>query len=209
MHAHRWKPEHRDALLARVTVLTAGTAIVGTVGAIALGAGLASATPVAAKKSAPVAPKQQSAPATTPATPSANSTSGASSTSSPLRARDIRVLVLNGTGVSGAAHAAGGDVSAKGFVVTGFGNYSQRVSQTVVGYPTGQEAAAKFLANALGVSTIVPAQTDGGLVLLIGGDWQGSQPQVVQAPQQQQQGGGNGGGGNGGGGNGGGTSGGS
>ena len=203
MHAHRWKPEHRDALLARVTVLTAGTAIVGTVGAIALGAGLASATPVAAKKSAPVAPKQQSAPATTPATPSANSAS------SPLRARDIRVLVLNGTGVSGAAHAAGGDVSAKGFVVTGFGNYSQRVSQTVVGYPTGQEAAAKFLANALGVSTIVPAQTDGGLVLLIGGDWQGSQPQVVQAPQQQQQGGGNGGGGNGGGGNGGGTSGGS
>ena len=193
MHAHRWKPEHRDALLARVTVLTAGTAIVGTVGAIALGAGLASAAPVAAKKSAPVAPKQQSAPATTPATPSANSAS------SPLRARDIRVLVLNGTGVSGAAHAAGGDVSAKGFVVTGFGNYSQRVSQTVVGYPTGQEAAAKFLANALGVSTIVPAQTDGGLVLLIGGDWQGSQPQVVQAPQQQQQGGGNGGGGNGGG----------
>ena len=111
--------------------------------------------------------------------------------------------------MSGAAHAAGGDVSAKGFVVTGFGNYSQRVGQTVVGYPTGQEAAAKFLANALGVSTIVPAQTDGGLVLLIGGDWQGSQPQVVQAPQQQQQGGGNGGGGNGGGGNGGGTSGGS
>ena len=47
MTRHGWSAEHRDALLSRVTLLTAGTAVAGAVGAVALGAGLAAATPVA------------------------------------------------------------------------------------------------------------------------------------------------------------------
>jgi len=41
---HHWTSDHRDALLNRVTALTAGTAVVGAVGAVALGAGLQAGT---------------------------------------------------------------------------------------------------------------------------------------------------------------------
>ena len=205
MTRHGWSAEHRDALLSRVTLLTAGTAVVGAVGAVALGAGLAAATPVAASKATP---KSNAKPVTTTPSGAATPKSGGSSVSgaggsgqanTALTPGDITVAVLNGTGISGAAHAAAGDLRGYGFRISAMANYQGRVGQSVSGYPAGMKAAAQLLASKTGVSALQQADTGGQLVLVVGPDWQGSQP-VVQAPQPNQ-GGGNGGGNGGGGGN--------
>jgi len=199
MTRHGWSAEHRDALLSRVTLLTAGTAVAGAVGAVALGAGLAAATPVASKSPAP-------APSTKPAKPSTAAGSGSSvqgvggsgQSNAALAPQDISVAVLNGTGVAGAAHAAAGDLRKTGFRISATANYQGRVRQSIIGYPAGMKAAAQLLADSTGVSQIQQADTGGQLVLVVGADWQGSKP-VVQAPPPDQggNGGGNGGGGNG------------
>ena len=44
MNPRPWTSDHRDALLLRVTVLTACTAVVGAVGAVGIGVGMAEAT---------------------------------------------------------------------------------------------------------------------------------------------------------------------
>jgi hypothetical protein len=201
MTRHGWSAEHRDALLSRVTLLTASTAVVGAVGAVALGAGLAAATPVASKAPAPAPSTKPAAKSATKPSATASSGSdvagvgGSGQSNAALAPQDIEVAVLNGTGVEGAAHAAAGDLRKSGFRISATGNYQGRVSQSIIGYPAGMKASAQLLADATGVSQIQQADTGGQIVLVVGADWQGSKP-VVQAPPPDQSGngGGNGGG---------------
>lgn len=204
MTRHGWSAEHRDALLSRVTLLTAGTAVAGAVGAVALGAGLAAATPVATQKApAPKATKPSSQQVTTtpsddPApesSPTVAAGGGGGQSDKAPAPGDITVAVLNGTGIAGAAHAAAGDLRGFGFHISATANYQGRVGQSVIGYPAGMKAAAQLLATKTGVSAIQQADTGGQLVLVVGPDWQGSKP-VVQAPQPNQGSGGGSGGGN-------------
>lgn len=191
MQRHGWNAEHRDALLARVTVLTAGTAVVGAVGAVALGAGLAVASPVA-KTKATQRPSTQ--PRTSPAG-SSSTAAGSGQGSVALSPQDVQVAVLNGTGIAGTAHAAAGDLRKAGFQIAAISNYQGRVGASIIGYPAGMRAAAELLSSRTGVTQISQADTGGPLVLVVGPDWQGSQP-VVQAPQSNGGGGFSGGGGN-------------
>jgi hypothetical protein len=203
MTRHGWNAEHRDALLSRVTLLTAGTAVAGAVGAVALGAGMAAASPVASQKApAPKTTRPSTKPvATTPShgtAPQSSATAaaggGSGQSEKALAPADITVAVLNGTEIAGAAHAAAGDLRGYGFRISETGNYQGRVGQSIIGYPAGMKAAAQLLAAKTGVSALQQADTGGQLVLVIGPDWQGSQP-VVQAPPPDQGSGGNSGGG--------------
>ena len=69
MNPRTWTSHHRDALLTRVTVLTAGTAVLGTAGAMGLAVGLAATHP-STKAAASTTATMPTTPATTgPVTP--------------------------------------------------------------------------------------------------------------------------------------------
>ena len=100
MTRHGWSADHRDALLTRVTALTAGTAVVGAVGAVALGAGLAAATPVAGQQSGTrTTPKlpasgQPTTPSSAPTHSTVGGAGGSGQTNTALTPGDITVAVL-------------------------------------------------------------------------------------------------------------------
>jgi hypothetical protein len=197
MKPRTWTSNNRDALLARVTVLTAGTALTSAVGAVGLGLGLAAAsTHATSAKAGSSHTNQPSSPTAPKPTPSQTQA---------LEAAQVQVQVLNGTGIPGTAHAAARDLSAAGFQVVGIGNApTGRVDATTITYPAGMADAMRLLADSTGVTASAPAGAGSVLVLTVGPDWQGSKPPVYvpQQPQQNGGGGGNGGGGNGGGGGG-------
>lgn len=164
-----WTSDHRDVLLRRITVLTAGTAVVGAAGAVGLGALFGTQT-VAVKSSQPVVVRQAAAPSTARA-------ANAGDTVSP---QQVQVRVLNGTGVAGAARAAARDLTAQGFTVVGVGNApGGTVSATTISYPSAEIGAARTLAGLTGVSSLVADGTGSVVVLTVGPDWSGSVP----APQ--------------------------
>jgi LytR cell envelope-related transcriptional attenuator len=85
------------------------------------------------------------------------STAPTSSTTKPARPpQQVRVLVLNGSGVQGAAARMASKLRALGYAVQGVGNVP-RQAQTVVACHAGFVAESAQLANAVGPSTsIVP-----------------------------------------------------
>ncbi len=194
MTARPWTPESRDALLTRVTALTAGTAVAGAVGAVGLGAAFAVTTH----------PKSVSR-TTTGTSAAAPATSGVASTTTKARTvspSQVRVQVLNGLGVAGAARAVADQLTASGFDVVGIGNApGGAVSASVIVYPPAETEAVRLLAVATGVSAVSPSGTGSVLTLVIGPDWTGTLPAQsnvsqnnVAAPVAPAQNGGGGGG---------------
>lgn len=96
-------------------------------------------------------------------------------TQAKLARSDTSVMVLNGTGVAGAAHAAANKVSARGYRLGEIGNAAAETSRTLVMYRPGYEAEGRRLARDLRVRLVRPldgmrpAQLLGShLVLIIG-----------------------------------------
>jgi hypothetical protein len=92
-----------------------------------------------------------------------------------LERSEISVMVLNGNGLAGAAHAAADKVSARGYVVGNVGNASATTPRTLVMYRAGFAAEGARLARDLRVRLVRPldgmrpAQLMGAhLVLILG-----------------------------------------
>jgi hypothetical protein len=90
-----------------------------------------------------------------------------------LARNDTSVMVLNGGGVSGAAHAAAERISAKGYQLGEIGNARGDTPRTLVMYRPGYEAEGRRLARDLRVRVVrpldgmQPAQLLGSHVVLI------------------------------------------
>lgn len=211
---HRpWTPNHRDALLGRVSRLTAGTAVVGTVGAVGLAAGLgvtasaAASTSTSTTRSTTAQPVQAHTSTGSDAASSSGSSKGSSTTSSGSSRASraaLQVQVLNGSGIQGAAAAEAQRLTQQGFTVVGIGN-APRVARTLIAVSAHDIAGARTLADATGVGPIATADTNGYVVLILGPDWTGSgtsssssssssssQVQTWQPPAPSVQGGGGG-----------------
>jgi hypothetical protein len=187
MTARHWTPDHRDALLTRVTAITTGTAVVGCVGALGLAVGLATT----AHASTP-ATKAASAtrPATSPGVGTGTTTpSGGSGSSKTVDPSQVQVQVLNGVGIAGAAHLVADQLRSAGFDVVGIGNAARTVGQSGIIYSPDQAAAFRTLSGATGVTLSSTQGTGAALILVVGQDWQGALP----APQAVSQGRSNGG----------------
>jgi hypothetical protein len=65
-------------------------------------------------------------------------------------------MVLNGGGVSGAAHLAADQVSAKGYLLGEIGNARGETPRTLVMYRPGYEAEGRRLAHDLHVRVVRP-----------------------------------------------------
>ena len=92
-----------------------------------------------------------------------------------LERNETSVIVLNGNGRAGAAHAAADRVSARGYLLGNVGNAPGRVVHTVIMYRPGYEAEGARLGRDLHVRLVRPldgmrpAQLMGAhLVLIIG-----------------------------------------
>lgn len=92
-----------------------------------------------------------------------------------LERSEVSVMVLNGNGVAGAAHAAADRVRAREYLIGNVGNASAPSPRTVVMYRAGYEAEAARLARDLRVRVVRPldglrpAQLMGShLVLILG-----------------------------------------
>ncbi len=79
------------------------------------------------------------------------------------------VTVLNGSGVTGAAAAAGTNLTARGFQV-GTPGSSETTKTTQVQYPAGQEAQAKAVAAVVPGAVAVQSKTVTGVTLVLGSD---------------------------------------
>lgn len=173
MTGHAWSSEHRDALLTRVTVLTAGTAAVSAIGALGLGAGLQVGTHYRAAASTTPAGRSTT---TTTTGQSAQQAAKAPAATQPrtVAPRDVKVAVLNGSGVAGAAHAAASQLTAAGFDVVAIGNAPAQVQASVIAYDTAQAAELQTLEKSTGVQGTPASGTNGVLVLVLGPDWTGT-----------------------------------
>jgi hypothetical protein len=69
---------------------------------------------------------------------------------------ETSVMVLNGGGVSGAAHLAANQVSAKGYLLGEIGNARGETPRTLVMYRPGYEAEGRRLAHDLHVRIVRP-----------------------------------------------------
>jgi LCP family protein required for cell wall assembly len=95
-------------------------------------------------------------------------------TTAPLRPVDVRVKVLNGSGVQGAAANASTDFANLGFVNGGIGNDSRGVVTTSeVRYKPGDDAKAQLVAGHLPGATLVADGTLSGtdVVVVLGKDF--------------------------------------
>ena len=85
-----------------------------------------------------------------------------------LRPSDVRVRVLNGSGVNGAAATAGQALANLGFVSGGISNYTGApVTRTQIHYRPGDEAKAQLLANVAPNADLTADATVGSDVVLI------------------------------------------
>ena len=78
-HRH-WTPDHRDAVLRRVTAVTVGTAVIGAAGAFGLGFGMVSAAQAVDKQAPAAGTTTVAAGSTSTATPTAKATAAATKT---------------------------------------------------------------------------------------------------------------------------------
>ena len=191
MTARHWTPDHRDALLTRVTAITTGTAVVGCVGALGLAVGFAStahaSTPATKSASSTVPAKSTGvgvgATTTTPA--------GGSGSSKAVDPSQVQVEVLNGVGIAGAAHLVADQLRSQGFNVVGIGNAARTVGTSGIIYSPDQAAAFRTLSTATGVTLSSTQGTGPALVLVVGQDWQGALPAPQAVPQGRSNGGNN------------------
>ncbi|MGH3815030.1 MAG: LCP family protein [Pseudonocardiaceae bacterium] len=86
---------------------------------------------------------------------------------------DVRVWVLNGSGVADAATQASESLQADGFGVLGVGYATQLVDATVIRYLPDQEAEARTLLATIpqAVLQIDQGAPTGSVVLIVGPDW--------------------------------------
>ncbi|MFH8802313.1 LCP family protein [Streptomyces sp. NPDC017936] len=85
-------------------------------------------------------------------------------------ASQVRVQVLNGTGVSGRAGEVAEKLRKAGFTVTGTGNAPQTVAKTAVTFPTGLEKQAAVLSSRLPEArSAASADAAAGVVTLVVG----------------------------------------
>jgi LCP family protein required for cell wall assembly len=120
-------------------------------------------------------------PTSTTAAPAAASgsagSSGTAGSSTPaVRPVDVRVLVLNGSGVQGAAGEASQSLTQLGFPSGGIGNDSRgTVAKTEIRYLPGQEAKAALVGQAVPGATLVADSSLAGtdVVLVVGKSFPG------------------------------------
>ena len=177
MSARPWTPESRDALLGRVTALTTGTAVVGCVGALGLAVGLAATASASPATKAAGSTKPATKSAAAPAAPQAPAASGS------VAPADIKVEVLNGVGIAGAAHLVAQQLRDAGFDVVATGNTNGTVRASGIIYGPGQSGAFATLSQATGVTLSSSQGTSSTLILVVGPDWQGALP--AAQPQSQ------------------------
>ncbi|MEV6179624.1 LCP family protein [Streptomyces sp. NPDC052016] len=85
-------------------------------------------------------------------------------------ASQVRVQVLNGTGVSGRAAAVAEKLRAAGFTVAGTGNAPETVTKTAVSFPAGMEKQAAVLSSRLPEArSAASADAAAGVVTLVVG----------------------------------------
>ena len=70
--------------------------------------------------------------------------------------RDYPVVVLNETRIRGLAADVASDLRAKGWTVTGVGNWQGAIPETTVYYPAGQRSRALRLAADVGANRVRP-----------------------------------------------------
>ena len=177
MSARPWTPESRDALLGRVTAITTGTAVVGCVGALGLAVGLAATASASPTTKAAGSTKPATKSAAAPAVPQAPAASGS------VAPADIKVEVLNGVGIAGAAHLVAQQLRDAGFDVVATGNTNGTVRASGIIYGPGQSGAFATLSQATGVTLSSSQGTSSTLILVVGPDWQGALP--AAQPQSQ------------------------
>jgi hypothetical protein len=190
MTARHWTPDHRDALLTRVTAITTGTAVAGCVGALGLAIGFAStahATTPATKAASSTVPAKSTGVGTASTTPA-----GGSGSSTAVAPAQVHVQVLNGVGIAGAARLVADQLRSAGFDVVGIGNASRVVATSGIIYSPGQAASFRTLSDATGVTLSSTQGTGSTLILVVGQDWQGALPAPQSVPQGRNNGGGNG-----------------
>jgi hypothetical protein len=187
MTARHWTPDHRDALLTRVTAITTGTAVVGCVGALGLAVGFATTAHAST-------PASKAASSTSPSTGVGSGTttpSGGSGSRTAVDPSQVQVQVLNGVGIAGAARLVADQLRSAGFDVVGIGNAARTVSQSGIIYSPEQAAAFRTLSGATGVTLSSSQGTGAALILVVGQDWQGALPAPQAVPQGRSNGGGN------------------
>ena len=86
----------------------------------------------------------------------------------------VRVKVLNGTGVAGRARTVADQLAALGFVIAGVGSApTSDVAVTTVSADPSRSEAARTLAYAARTTTLSGGTTGRTLVLVVGKDWKG------------------------------------
>jgi LCP family protein required for cell wall assembly len=98
----------------------------------------------------------------------------------PAQPANTSVTVLNGSGVQGAATAAGQVLTARGFQVAPAGS-SSTTKVTQVQYPAGQESQAKAVAAVVPGAVAVRTNAVTGVTLVLGTDGKTAKP-VATAP---------------------------
>ncbi len=195
MTARHWTPDHRDALLTRVTAITTGTAVVGCVGALGLAVGFATtaqATTPTTKAAGSSSRTSTTVPSGTAGVGSGATGSGSSASGTTVDPSQVQVQVLNGVGIAGAAHLVADQLRSAGFNVVGIGNAARTVGQSGIIYSPDQAAAFRTLSSATGVTLSSTQGTGAALILVVGPDWQGALPAPQAVSQGRSNGGGNG-----------------
>ncbi|HKR50205.1 MAG TPA: LCP family protein [Pseudonocardiaceae bacterium] len=97
---------------------------------------------------------------------------------------DIRVLVLNGSRIAGAATRASQALQADGFDVLGVSDAKALVNTTVIRYPPDQQAQARTLLATIpqAVLQVDPSASTGHVVLVVGPDFPGDLPENAPRP---------------------------
>ena len=106
----------------------------------------------------------------------ATGTSGTSAGATTVRPVDVRVLVLNGSGVQGAAGDASQSLTQLGFPSGGIGNDTRgTVAKSEIRYKPGQEAKAALVGQAVPGATLVADSSLAGtdVVLVVGKSFPG------------------------------------
>lgn len=208
MRHPQWTSEHRDALLTRVTVITAGVAAVSAVGAVALAAGLQATTTYAASPKAgtatPPAPEAAQAlpsdpsPATPEDSPSQDDGTATPAPATALVPDQIHLVIYNATSTKGVAAAAAKILRNEGFHVdTTAANPGGALRSSSILYSSSSSAGVRAVAKATGIQHTAAGDTGDVVVLVLGRDWVSATAGTAWAPPQaapQSSGGGGGGG---------------
>lgn len=201
-HPH-WTSDHRDALLTRVSAITAGVAAASAVGAIALGAGLqagttyakaqkpAPAPDTATEPQAPVAVPEDTTPSEDPATTTQDP--GTSATT-PLSPEQIHLVIYNATTTRGVAAAAAEILRQEGFHVDSVAtNPGGALRSSTILFSTKTAGGVRAVTKATGIQQTATGDTGSTVVLVLGRDWVAATAGTAWAPPQaapQQQSGG-------------------